>query len=78
MSTPNISNGFSFGISQAGTNKALQQLNQSAENIANDSTSIDLTGEITSQIEAKHTFSANLSVIKTKDENLGTLIDLIA
>ena len=77
MSTPNVTTGLSFGASQAGANKALQQLNQSAENISSDNASLDLTSEIASQIESKHTFSANIGVIKVKDENLGTLIDLI-
>jgi flagellar hook protein FlgE len=32
---------------------------------------------IVSQVESKHAFSANLSVIKTKDAILGTLLDLM-
>ena len=77
MSTPNIPSSFGFGSSITGLQNALKKVNTSAENIAASDSTSNLTNEIVSQIESKHEFSANLSVIKTKDENLGTLLDLI-
>lgn len=40
--------------------------------------SVDLAAETVRQIEAKHAFSANLSVIRTADEMMGALLDLKA
>lgn len=40
--------------------------------------SVDLVAETVAQISAKHEFSANVQVIKTADDMLGDLLDIIA
>jgi flagellar hook protein FlgE len=39
---------------------------------------VDLVAETVEQIEAKHAFSANAQVIRTADEMVGDLLDIIA
>jgi flagellar basal body rod protein FlgG len=39
---------------------------------------VDLVAETVEQISAKHEFSANVQVIKTADDMLGDLLDIIA
>jgi flagellar hook protein FlgE len=43
-----------------------------------DNSNVDLGQEVVQQITAKHAFSANLGVIRTADEMLGDLLDMIA
>lgn len=40
--------------------------------------SVDLVAETVAQISAKHEFSANVQVIKTADDMLGDLLDIVA
>lgn len=39
---------------------------------------IDLPGEIVEQITAKHEFSANAAVIRTSQDMVGDLLDILA
>ena len=77
MSTPNITTSSGLGASLNSINQSVNKLNRAAANIANPESSSDLIDNITSQVESKHEFNANISVIKTKDEIIGTLLDLI-
>ena len=38
----------------------------------------DFAGEIVTLMRAKHAYTANLAVIKTEDQNIGALIDVLA
>ena len=38
----------------------------------------DLVGDLVRQLQAKHDFLANLSVLKTSNETLGSLLDIFA
>ena len=78
MFTPNINASSGLGASLNSIKQSVNKLNQSATEIANPESSSDLIDNITSQIVSKHEFSANISVIKSKDETLGTLLDLIS
>jgi flagellar hook protein FlgE len=62
----------------SGLSNASRRLQNSANNIANISkgSSVDVTEEIVDQIVSKASIQANVNVIKTNDETLGTILDI--
>ena len=62
----------------SGLSNASRRLQNSANNIANISkgSSVDVTEEIVDQIVSKAAIQANVNVIKTNDETLGTILDI--
>lgn len=68
-----------LAIAQAGLIAAVRRLDASAQRSAQNpqpNADIDYVGETIEQIEAKHAFSANVSVIKTADQMMGELLDI--
>ena len=64
----------------SGLSNASRRLQNSANNIANISkgSNVDVTEEIVDQIVSKAAIQANVNVIKTNDETLGTILDIIS
>jgi len=62
----------------SGLSNASRRLQNSANNIANISkgSNVDVTEEILDQIVSKAAIQANVNVIKTNDETLGTILDI--
>ena len=62
----------------SGLSNASRRLQNSANNIANISkgSNVDVTEEIVDQIVSKAAIQANVDVIKTNDETLGTILDI--
>ena len=62
----------------SGLSNASRRLQNSANNIANISkgSNVDVTEEIVDQIVSKAAIQANVNVIKTNDETLGTILDI--
>ena len=62
----------------SGLSNASRRLQNSANNIANISKglNVDVTEEIMDQIVSKAAIQANVNVIKTNDETLGTILDI--
>jgi len=62
----------------SGLSNASRKLQNSANNIANISkgSNVDVTEEIVDQIVSKAAIQANVDVIKTNDETLGTILDI--
>ena len=62
----------------SGLSNASRRLQNSANNIANISkgSNVDVTEEIEDQIVSKAAIQANVNVIKTNDETLGTILDI--
>ena len=62
----------------SGLSNASRRLQNSANNIANISkgSNVDVTVEIVDQIVSKAAIQANVNVIKTNDETLGTILDI--
>ena len=62
----------------SGLSNAYRKLQNSANNIANISkgSNVDVTEEIVDQIVSKAAIQANVDVIKTNDETLGTILDI--
>jgi flagellar hook protein FlgE len=67
-------------IALSGLQTAATRFERSAERTTawSPASSVDLAKETVEQIEAKHAFSASLSVIRTADEMLGALLDVRA
>ena len=72
-------------IALGGLNAASRRLDQAAHRIANAATpgfaerhGSTLEADLITQIEASHTYRANLGVIRTEDAMLGRLLDLRA
>lgn len=74
MSMPNIS----FISNTASIQNSMQQLNKSAQILANPNESSDITQAIIDEKVAQSSVSLNIKTIKAKDETLGTLLDLFA
>jgi len=62
----------------SGLSNASRKMQNSANNIANISkgSNVDVTEEIVDQIVSKAAIQANVDVIKTNDETLGTILDI--
>ena len=62
----------------SGLSNASRRLQNSANNIANISkgSNVDVTEEIVDQIVSNAVIQANVNVIKTNDETLGTILDI--
>ena len=62
----------------SGLTNASKRLQNSANNIANISkgSNVDIIEEIVDQIVSKAAIQANVNVIKTNDETLGTILDI--
>ena len=62
----------------SGLSNASRKLQNSANNIANISkgSNVNVTEEIVDQIVSKAAIQANVDVIKTNDETLGTILDI--
>ena len=62
----------------SGLSNASRKLQNSANNIANitKGSNVDVTEEIVDQIVSKAAIQANVDVIKTNDETLGTILDI--
>ena len=62
----------------SGLSNASRKLQNSANNVANISkgSNVDVTEEIVDQIVSKAAIQANVDVIKTNDETLGTILDI--
>ena len=62
----------------SGLSNASRKLQNSSNNIANISkgSNVDVTEEIVDQIVSKAAIQANVDVIKTNDETLGTILDI--
>ena len=62
----------------SGLSNASRRMQNSANNIANISKglNVDVTEEIMDQIVSKAAIQANVNVIKTNDETLGTILDI--
>jgi flagellar hook protein FlgE len=62
----------------SGLSNAARKLQNSANNFANISqgSNVDVTEEIVDQIVSKAGIQANVNVIKTNDETLGTILDI--
>ena len=62
----------------SGLSNASRRLQNSANNIANISkgSNVDVTEEIVDQKASKAGRQANVNVIKTNDETLGTILDI--
>ena len=62
----------------SGLSNASRRLQNSANNIANISkgSNVDVTEEIVDQIVSEAAIQANVNVIKTNDEPLGTILDI--
>ncbi len=71
VTTPN--SGYDYGLKLQ-----TQRLNQSAHELATQQPKPELTDHIATQISSKHAFTANIATLKTQDQTMGTLLDLIA
>jgi flagellar hook protein FlgE len=60
----------------SGLSNASQRLQNSANNVTNVNTPVDITEEIVDQIVSKVAFKANINVIKTNDDMLGSILDI--
>ena len=66
-------------IAQTGLVQALNRFDASATRTAqagNPTSDVDLASEVVEQVDAKASFSANLSVLKSYDEMVGQLLDM--
>ena len=75
---PNVNSSFVGGHSLSAIQHSIDKINQSAKKIAQSDSSTDPIDDVVTQIESKHEFSVNIRALKTKDETLGTLLDLFS
>lgn len=75
MFTPNLTLGSSG--SDYGLKMQVQRLNKSSHELATQQAEPDLTHHVATQIESKHAFSANINTLRTQDQMVGTLLDLV-
>lgn len=67
-----------IGDALSGINAGFDRLNQAAVRIARDGAGGDLSGNMVDLIRAPLEVRANLSVLRTADETIGRLIDVLA
>jgi flagellar hook protein FlgE len=68
-----------LAIASAGLDASMRRFTQSAQRTAQFGSpyaDVDLAHEAVEQIQAKASFSANLTVIRTADQMLGELLDM--
>lgn len=66
-----------ISIATAGIMSATQRFEKAAANTARNSTNgQDILSDLVDQIDSRNAFKANISVIKTADEMLGSLLDI--
>jgi hypothetical protein len=61
-----------------GITNGITRLNRAAERIARDGAGGDLAGNMVDVLKARHEVKANAAVVRTADETIGTLIDILA
>ena len=61
-----------------GINTGFDRLNRAAGRIARDGAGGDVAGSLVEVMKARHEVRANTAVIRTADETIGTLIDILA
>ena len=61
-----------------GINSGFDRLNRAAGRIARDGAEGDLAGNFVEVMKARHEVRANAAVVRTADETIGTLIDILA
>jgi flagellar basal body rod protein FlgG len=68
-----------LSIPTGGINRAQSVLDSSASQIARAATddSVDLAKEVVKQIEGSQSLKANAKVVKTYDNMMGTLLDMV-
>jgi flagellar hook protein FlgE len=67
----------SLGSAVAGMASAVDRFDRASARIAQPSPP-DLIGDRVEQITAQHAFEASIATVRTADEMLGTLIDIVA
>jgi hypothetical protein len=61
-----------------GINSGFDRLNRAAGRIARDGAEGDMAGNVVEVMKARHEVRANAAVVRTADETIGTLIDILA
>jgi hypothetical protein len=67
----------SLGSAVAGMTSAMDRFDRASDRIAQPSPP-DLIGDRVEQITAQHAFEANIATVRTADEMIGTLINIVA
>ena len=60
-----------------GINTGFDRLNRAAGRIARDGAGGDIAGNLVDVMKARHEVRANAAVIRTADETIGTVIDIL-
>lgn len=66
-----------FASALAGIDSGFRQLDRAAERIARDGAGGDLVQNLVDLQTAQHTVRANLATVRTLDETIGTLLDVL-
>lgn len=66
-----------IGSAMSGMTRATQQLDRASARIAQPEPD-DLIGDRVDQLTAAHAFAANVATVRTADEMVGTLINIVA
>ena len=61
-----------------GINTGFDRLNRAAGRIARDGAGGDIAGNLVDVMKARHEVRANAAVVRTADETIGTVIDILA
>ena len=67
-------------ISQAaqGLDAGLDRVSRAADRIARNGADDDLAGNMVDMLKSRHHVRANVAVVRTADEMIGTLLDVLA